>query len=61
MTGVVLPPWSNGDWLRERQLRPGPQPDGRLAKAQQRERFYVALVATTGEHGYDARHAVRLA
>src|SRR5690349_14835356 len=47
-------PWGNVDRLRERMLRPGPQPSREEGARNQLERLYGAMVASVADKGYAA-------
>ncbi len=47
-------PWGDADRLRERMLRPGPQPSRQGGARNQLERLYGAMVASVADKGYAA-------
>jgi AcrR family transcriptional regulator len=51
---MVLTPWGDSDSLRERRLRPGPGTPREEVLANQRQRFFGAMVASVAERGYRA-------
>jgi AcrR family transcriptional regulator len=52
--GMVATPWGNSESLREKRLRPGPGVPRDEVLANQRERFFGAMVASVAERGYIA-------
>lgn len=51
---MTATPWGDSRELRARKLRPGPGVPRRDVEANQRERLFGAMVASVGEHGYEA-------
>ena len=51
---MVVTPWGNSDSLREKRLRPGPGVPRDEVVANQRQRFFGAMVASVSERGYVA-------
>jgi len=51
---MVMTPWGDSDSLRERRLPPGPGRPREEVLANQRERFYGAMVASVATRGYRA-------
>ncbi len=52
--GMVATPWGDSSALREKRLRPGPGVPRDEVVANQRQRFYGAMVASVSERGYVA-------
>jgi AcrR family transcriptional regulator len=51
---MVVTPWGDSDQLRERRLPPGPGTPRKEVLANQRERFFGAMVASVSARGYRA-------
>ena len=51
---MALTPWGDSDSLRDRRLRPGPGTPRDEVVANQRQRFFGAMVASVAERGYRA-------
>ena len=52
--GMVATPWGDSDAIREKRLRPGPGVPREEVVANQRQRFFGAMVASVSERGYIA-------
>ena len=52
--GMVATPWGDSSALREKRLRPGPGVPRDEVVANQRQRFFGAMVASVSERGYTA-------
>jgi AcrR family transcriptional regulator len=51
---MIMTPWGDSESLRERRLPPGPGRPREEVLANQRERFFGAMVASIATHGYRA-------